>query len=60
MRVTTSSALAVRRSGIDANPEITEDRGGRYSALFVDIGVDAVLALDMLPSSADWDGGVQK
>ena len=57
MLVTTSSASAVRRFGIDANPDTTEDRGGRHSALFVDVGVNAVLGLGV-PSSAG--GGVQQ
>jgi hypothetical protein len=55
MPITTSSASAVRRFGIDANPDITEDLGGKHSALFVDVDVNAVLGLDV-PSSAS--GGV--
>ena len=57
MLMTSSSASAIRRFGIDANPDITEDRGGRHSALFVDVDVNAVLGLNM-PSSAD--GSVQQ
>ena len=60
MPIMTSSATAVRtarRFGIDANPGITEDLGGRHSALFVDVDVNAVSGLEM-PSSAS--GGVQQ
>jgi hypothetical protein len=58
MLMTTSSASAVRRFGIDDNnPGITEDRGGRHSALFDDVDVNAVLGLGV-PSSAG--GGVQQ
>ena len=57
MLMATSSASAVRRFGIAANPGITEDRGGQHSALFDDVAVNVVLGLDV-PRS-DGGGGQQ-
>ena len=39
------SATSVRRFGIHAGPDLCEDRGGRYAALFVDVGVVSLLGI---------------
>ena len=54
-----TSVLSVRRFSIHANPDLCEDRGGRHAALFVDIGVVAVLGVAKPQQSAKAQGRFQ-
>ena len=52
--ISEASATSVRRFGVNANPNLCEDHGGRHAALFADIDVVAVLgvAKPQLPAKA--------